>query len=168
MGIVLRKKASDEDLQLIVHWADQHGRHWPTNKDNVPLQKDGKPFKIDNEGNIKPVPEGDTPIRLRFWIKMLTGPESNAITSTILKTRTRRTSRRRGAPVELEQDIDISMSARLKLKAGVKKWEGILGENGKVAPINDEYLDLLPAWLSDSLVDSITALTTIDEEEEGE
>ena len=169
MGLVLREKQSEEDWDVITHWVDSRGRHWPTDSDNIPTQADGKPFKMGDNGHIQPMKEGDTPIRLRFWIKMLTGPESNAITAAVLKTRTRRSFRgRRNAPVEMEQDIDIGLSSRMKLKAALMKWEGITTEAGKEAPINDTYLDRLPAWLADDLVDHITSLTSITEEEEGE
>jgi len=168
MSFVLREKPREEDLEVVTHWVDSRGRHWPTNSDNVPLHPDGKPFEMDDTGeHYVPVKEGDTPIRLRFWLKMLTGPESNAITEAILKMRTKTRRSRRGQS-EVETDVSIALAAQLKLKAGLVKWEGITLENGKPTPLNERNIALLPAWLHDDLVDGVTALTTITEEEEGE
>lgn len=173
MSLILREKPREEDLEIVIHWVDDRGRHWPTDEENRPLDPETKkPLTLNDEGLPSSTKKDQiVPGRLRFWIKMLTGQESDDITSAILKTRSRRTvsrNSRRNAPIEVEADVDISLSGKLKLKAGLVEWEGIVCENGKNAPISDKYLDLLPAWLKDDLVDRVTALTTITSEEVGE
>ena len=168
MELVLRDHQRDEDLEIVVYWIDERGRPWPTNSDNLPIQAStDKPFPLNEEGLPSPSLKVK-PARIRCWLKTLSGIENNNIVDAVLKTKARRTSRRRNAPVEVEQSTSIALSCSLKLKAALVKWEGIVMEDGKEAPINDKYLDLLPAWLADDLVDKITALTSITEEEEGE
>ena len=168
MGLVLREQTRDEDLEVVVYWVNEKGRSWPTNSDGVPLQEStDKPYPLNGDGLPNPTLKVK-PARIRCWLKTLSGIENNNIVDAVLKTKARRTSRRRNAPVEVEQSTSIALSCSLKLKAALVKWEGIVMEDGKEAPINDKYLDLLPAWLADDLVDKITALTSITEEEEGE
>ena len=165
---VLRETPRDEDLELVVHWIDDRGRHWPSDDEDRPLDPETKkPMLLDDTGLPKKTDKA-VPNRLRFWLKMLTGPESNAITEAILSMRTKRTRVKRNTQIEVESDISIALAAKLKLKVGITKWDGIFMENGKPAPMDDKHLDLLPAWLMDDLVDRITALTTITEDEEGE
>jgi len=166
--LVLRDNQREEDLEIVVYWINERGRPWPTNSDGVPLQEaTDKPYAL-NEDGLPSTTAKVKPLRLRCWLKTLSGPENNAIVEAVLKTRARQTSRRRNAPIEVEQNVAVALSCSLKLKAALVKWEGIVTEDGKEAPVNDKYLDMLPAWLADDLVDRITALTKMTEEEEGE
>lgn len=168
MNFVLYEKPREEDLEIVTYWVNSKGRPWPSDDEDRPLDPKTKaPLQL-GDGGLPLKAAEPVPMRLRFWLKMLTGPESNAITEAILKMRTKRTRVRRNTQVEVESDISIALAAQLKLKAGLVKWEGIYKEDGKPAPKNEKFIDLLPAWLSDDLVDRITSLTTITEEEVGE
>jgi len=168
MSMVLREHQREEDLEIVVYWINDRGRPWPTNGNGVPLQETtDKPYALNEDGLPNPTLKVK-PSRIRCWLKTLSGPENNAIVEAVLKTRARQTSRRRNAPIEVEQNVAVALSCSLKLKAALVKWEGIVTEDGKEAPINDKYLDMLPAWLADDLVDRITALTKMTEDEEGE
>ena len=69
---------------------------------------------------------------------------------------------------QVDTEIDVGQSSLLKIQAAVTKWEGIEDEAGKPAPLEEKYIDLLPAWLRDDLVDRITSLSSFEEEELGE
>lgn len=168
MGLVLRDLTREEDLELVTYWVDRRGKCWQTNSDNIPLCSDCSLFDIGDKGIIAPIEGEEVPVRLRFWLKMLRGSESNAIanamSSPTASISLKGESEGKGE-FEMKLNIDLVLVAKLWLGAGLIKWDGILGEDGEPASVSDKYIDLLPAWLYDDLVDRIKALNTHFEEE---
>ncbi len=192
-GFRLVETPKPEDLEEVIYWIRENGRAWPTDEDNTPLQDNGTPFRIDEdglignpdilpdidpqeteEGIVEPItmviePELE-PLRLVFRLKMLLGRDHNEITQMITKTKTKAIARKRNRQpiVEVESDVDLNLAVNLKLMKAIVEWEGILDENGSPAPITEKYIELLPAWLQNSLTDRIEDMSSLDGEEVGE
>lgn len=171
----LYEKPRPEDLEKVVYWLDGKMRPWSVNAENQPLHLNStKAMPLDEDGLPIPQKGQVVPERVIFWIKMMTGRENDDIQSAVIKTRTARHRVRRGGrttrsvSASVETDIDVALSSRMKVKAAVVKWEGIEDENGSPAPIEDKYIDLLPGWLRDDLVDRISDISNLSEEELGE
>lgn len=171
----LTDKPREEDLDVVTYWIDGKMRPWPVNADNMPIYADsGELIPLLPDGLPDVEPSEECPERVRFWIKMLTGKENDDIQSAVISTRTARRRVKRGgratrsASASVETDVDVALNSRMKVKAAVVKWEGIEDENGSPAPIADKYIDLLPGWMRDDLVDRISDISNLTEEELGE
>jgi len=176
----LTDKPREEDLDIVAYWIDRKMKPWPVNSENMPLYRDSEEL-LPQEPGKEPgsvafdIEQGEEfPERVQFWIKMLTGKENDDIQSAVISTRTARHRVKRAgratrsATASVETDIDVALSSRMKVKAAVVKWEGIEDENGNPAPIADKYIDLLPGWMRDDLVDRISDTSNLTEEELGE
>jgi hypothetical protein len=171
----LTDRPSEQELEVVTYWIDRKMRPWPVDAENMPLYRDTEELMPLAAEGIPDVEQGEElPERVRFWIKMLTGKENDDIQSAMIKTRTARHRVKRGgrstrsASASIETDIDVALSSRMKVKAAVVKWEGIEDENGAPAPIADKFIDLLPGWIRDDLIDRISDISNLTEEELGE
>lgn len=183
----LREEPRAEDLEVITYWVKENRQAWPTNENNEPLRKDGEPFIFDENGVIglpKPIDpqereefdseptatdlDHDQPERLIFKLKLLLGRDHNKITQAIVKTQTRNVRRRRRNLPTIDTEINLALACNLKLKAAIVEWEGIEDEDGNPAEITLENIDILPAWIQTDLVDHITTMSLIGEDEMGE
>jgi hypothetical protein len=125
-----------------------------------------------NEKGLARDESKEYPDQVKVWYKMLNGKENDDIQSKMLNTRMIKKRVRRGGRTrmrdQVDTEIDVGQSSLLKIQAAVTKWEGIEDDAGKPAPLEEKYIDLLPAWLRDDLVDRITSLSSLEEEELGE
>lgn len=156
-----------KDLEVVEYWVKPSGRAWLVNEDNVPLDSAGNAFIMDDSGI--PVIEGDEPIpeRIVFKLKMLLGRDHNAITQAMIKTKTRAGRRGKNRAI-IETDIDLAKSVNLKLQKAIVDWSGITDKDGNEARITAENIDLLPAWIQNDLVDKVSEMSEISEDDEGE
>ena len=57
-------------------------------------------------------------------------------------------------------------SVSRKMRAAVRKWEGVTDEHGQPAPVTSKALDLLPIWVQNTVVDEINRLNSLGAEKE--
>lgn len=180
-----------EDLEEVIYWVRGNGRAWPTDETNAPLQANGIPFRIDEDGLIGNPDEivyndsqenedgeqvaltmiiepDQIPERLVFKLKMLLGRDHNEITQAMIKTKTRTTGKRRNRQAVVETEMDLALAVNLKLMKAIVEWAGMEDANGSPAEITKENIDLLPAWIQNDLVDRVDDMSSLDEEELGE
>lgn len=121
---------------------------------------------LDEKGNRKYSTSTKPPEIIRFGLKFLSTGESNAITDEVYKTQTNFKAGQRSGSIE--STIDHSKLVEMKLAAAIVKWEGILDAKGDPAPVSRETIQMLPAWVSDSLLEVVNDMNVVSEKLEGE
>lgn len=121
---------------------------------------------VDENGKRKYSKSTQDPEIVRFGLKFLTTGESNTITDEVYKTQTNFKAGQRSGSIE--STIDHSKLVEMKLAAAIVKWEGILDTKGNVAPISRETIQMLPAWLTDSLLEVVNDMNVVGDKLEAE
>jgi hypothetical protein len=122
-------------------------------------------FKVDKESaeRLPDDAEGDSVEPIKICLKYLKAGELDSLQDRRLKTNVRRST------AVVESDFRYSDFAARKRALAVVDWEGIIdeetGEKLAITPANMKYL---PAWLSEWMIETIDAMTQLEEEELGE
>lgn len=117
-------------------------------------------FQVDEQG-IEVDMGGE---EVKFGLRYLTTGEINNLQDVSL---TARQSRKRGRR-SYQSQFQYSKYAAKKLATAITEWDGIVTKKGTPEPINENTVNLLPAWMGSRLLEEINLMNNLDIEEEAE
>lgn len=175
--MLLYEKPPETELEVVTFWVNSKRRPWALDDADNPVDPNtGAPYPLDKNGlpvvERVELKEGEQPPelpeRLRFWLKMLLGKDTNEIASAGIKINRAAGRRRRRGGAQVSSDVQVNVMTTMKLKRAITKWEGVEFTTGKLAAITEINIGLLPGWIQDDLADVVSDISALTEEEKGE